>query len=128
LSADSPSEIYNSVNQEAIELKIPYISAGYIEIFGSVGPFIIPGMTACYNCSILARKQSFRNLNHNFQTASYGPLNAFVSSIVVNEIIRYFLNLKPKTLGQQMLINFSDYSQSFFEYQKHGKCFCQQSV
>ncbi|TVQ42098.1 MAG: ThiF family adenylyltransferase [Gloeocapsa sp. DLM2.Bin57] len=129
VSADSPSEIHLWVNQAAVELKIPYITAGYVEIFGSVGPFIVPDMTACYNCHLLDTKQipkRFRQLNHNFQTASYGPLNGLVASIVVNEILRYLLNLETKTLGMQMLINFSDYTMSFIEYKKNSKCYCQQ--
>ncbi|MBK1986792.1 ThiF family adenylyltransferase [Sphaerospermopsis aphanizomenoides BCCUSP55] len=127
LSADHPSDIHNWVNTAAIELQMPYISVGYIEIFGSIGPFIIPGVTGCYNCHLMNQKQSLKNyreLNHNFQTASYGSLNALVSSIAVNEIIRYFFTLDIKTLGQQMLIKSNDYSISFVEYQKHEKCFC----
>jgi molybdopterin/thiamine biosynthesis adenylyltransferase len=128
LSADNPSDIHDWVNQATVELQIPYITVGYIEIFGSVGPFIIPGVTACYNCHLMNQKQIIRNykqLNHNFQTASYGSLNALVSSIATNEILRYLLALQIKTLGQQMLINSSDYTVSFFEYMKNEKCFCQ---
>lgn len=128
LSADNPSDIHKWVNQASIELKIPYITVGYIEIFGSVGPFIVPGVTACYNCHLMNQKQSLRNykqLNRNFQTASYGSLNALVSSIATNEILRYLLALQIKTLGQQMLINSSDYTVSFFEYIKNEKCLCQ---
>jgi molybdopterin/thiamine biosynthesis adenylyltransferase len=129
LSADSPLDIHEWVNQASVELKIPYITAGYIEIFGSVGPFIIPGVTACYNCHLMNQKQSLRNykrLNPNFQTASYGSLNALVSSITANEILRYFFTLDIKTLGQQMLIKSSNYNISFLKYKKNEKCFCQE--
>lgn len=131
VSADSPSDIHHWVNQAAVELKTPYVTAGYVEIFGSVGPFIVPGITACYNCHLLNTKQpsrKFRQLNNNFQTASYGPLNGIVSSIVVNEILRYLLNLDTKTLAKQMLINSSNYTVSFIEYQKNSQCYCQQSI
>jgi molybdopterin/thiamine biosynthesis adenylyltransferase len=127
LSADNPSDIHKWVNQATVELKIPYITVGYIEIFGSVGPFIVPGVTACYNCHLMNQKQpsrNYRQLNHNFQTASYGSLNTIVSSITVNEILRYFFALDIKTLGQQMLIKSSDYSISFLTYKKNIKCFC----
>lgn len=127
LSADNPSDIHKWVNQAAVELKISYITVGYIEIFGSVGPFIIPGVTACYNCHLMNQKQPLKNykqLNHNFQTASYGSLSALVSSIAVNEILRYFFALDIKTLNHQMLIKSSDYSISFFTYTKNIKCFC----
>jgi hypothetical protein len=74
------------------------------------------------------QKQSLRNykqLNHNFQTASYGSLNSLVSSIAVNKILRYFFALDIKTLGQQMFIKSSDYTTSFLEYKKNQKCLCQ---
>lgn len=131
VSADSPSDLYQWVNQAAVELKIPYIAAGYVEIFGSVGPFVIPSITSCYNCHLLNIEQSpkrYRQLNNNFQTASYGPLNGLVSNIVVNEILRYLLGLDVKTLGNQMLINSSDYSISFTKYKKHDKCYCRSLI
>ena len=99
ISADSPSDLHQWVNQVSVELKIPYISAGYVEIFGSVGPFFVPRITPCYNCHLLNTKVSplrFRQLNNSFQTASYGSLNGIVTSIVVNEILRYLLNLDIK--------------------------------
>lgn len=114
LSADTPpGEIHQWTSEASLSLGIPYISAGYVEIFGLVGPFFLPNMTSCHNSFLTNTENNnqtaYLELNRNFQAPSYGPLNALVSSIAVNEILRYLLGLDMKTLEHQLLINSIDY-------------------
>lgn len=96
LSADSPTEIHEWINSAAIKYGFAYSNAGYIESFGVVGPMVIPGKTACYECyknegdlyKFLDGNQELpNNLNERFQAPSYGPLNSMVAAIQANEVI-----------------------------------------
>jgi hypothetical protein len=102
-----------------------------VEIFGVVGPFFVPGITACYNCGVLDgihEFSSYTELNYKLQSPSYGPLNALVSSITVNEIIRYLLGLDIITMGNLLLINSSDYQISSMKIQAKPNCYCQNNM
>lgn len=127
LSADSPTDVHRWVNQGCLALGIPYITAGYIEVFGSVGPLVVPRSTACYECGALygIEARAIRpNLNASFQAPSYGPLNSIVASIAVNEIIRFSLGLEAITAGTQMLIDSRDYEIHAFPVHPHERCHC----
>lgn len=116
LSADSPAEIHTWINQASLEHGFPYSNAGYIEAMGVVGPLVIPGETACYECFKFIgdefagdEKRRNENLNEGYQTPSYGPLNSMVSAVQANEIIRYFLGLEARSKGNRLLINSQNY-------------------
>lgn len=73
----------------------------------SVGPLIIPGKTACYNCYLerriinsdiltihsLSPRQVIKNGNVNYLPFQYD----FIASIILDSIIRFFLQLPPLT-------------------------------
>lgn len=118
LSADSPTEIHEWINLAAIKYGFAYSNAGYIESFGVVGPMVIPGKTACYECyknegdlyKFLDGNQELpNNLNERFQAPSYGPLNSMVAAIQANEVIRYLLGVERKSEGTRLLINSQNY-------------------
>ena len=111
LSADTPTvKIQEWTNEASLKANIPYLSAGYAEIYGMIGPFFIPGQTPCHNCRILNGKSSSgRQLNKKVQATSYGPLNTIVSSIAVNEVIRFLLGLDIQTKASQLILNSSNY-------------------
>ncbi len=112
LSADHPKELHKWIDEACYELKIPYITAGYVESFGSIGPLIVPDKTACFECSKgqgLETAYEQKELNQKFQAPSYGPLNLLVASIAANETLRYLLQLENETAGKQILIDSQSY-------------------
>lgn len=118
LSADSPVFIHEWINNAALKYGFAYSNAGYIESFGVVGPLVVPGETACYEClkqvGDLYRHTAVvdevaENLNKNFQAPSYGALNTLVASIQANEVIRFLLAQEVKTKGTRLLINSENY-------------------
>ena len=115
LSADTPTQLIQEwTNAASLDTNTPYISAGYAEINGMVGPFIIPGETPCHQCRILqGNVPSGRQINKKVQATSYGPLNTIVSAMAVNEVIRYLLGLDIATKGTQIILNSSNYSTTF---------------
>jgi len=127
LSADTPQQVHKWTSDAATALSIPYLSGGYVETYGVVGPFVLPGRSPCFTCNALnGNGQAFsgRQLNHSLQAPSYGPLNALVASIAANEILRYLLGLEVQTLGKQMLVNSADYQVTFFPWVANEKCAC----
>ncbi|MGG1416255.1 ThiF family adenylyltransferase [Bacillus amyloliquefaciens] len=133
LSADSPFFVHEWINNAALKYGFSYSNAGYIETYGAIGPLVIPGETACYECYkdkgdlylYSDNKEEFSvNLNESFQAPSYGPLNAMVSSIQANEVIRHLLGLKTKTSGKRLLINSEIYKIHEENFEKKNNCLC----
>jgi molybdopterin/thiamine biosynthesis adenylyltransferase/SAM-dependent methyltransferase len=123
LSADKPALVHEWVDNACSELSIPYLNVGYVEQYGSVGPFTIPGETPCWACQ-RAGQITPVELNTALQAASYGPLNALVSSIAVNEVIRLILGLKVATRGRRLVVDSAQYSVDFFGIAARLDCFC----
>ena len=127
LSADSPAKIHEWTNDACLNLNIPFVNAGYVEHWGSIGPMIVPGVTACYKClqqTILNQEKVALQLNSKFQASSYGPLNTIVAGIVSNEIIRFFLNLEVKTLSKRLFIDSISYQTVSINIPKLNTCNC----
>ena len=119
ISADTPAQIHDWINTAAIDYGFAYSNAGYIEKYGIVGPMVIPGETACYECykfkeyskKIDQKEYEEQGIEHNqiFQAPSYGPLNSLIASIQSNEAIRYLLNFENKTKGIRLLVDSENY-------------------
>lgn len=127
LSADRPDEVYGWINEAALQLGIPYLSAGYSEVFGSVGPLVVPGKTPCFKCNQLngnEERERRTELNAAFQAASYGPLNMIMAAMSVNEILRYCLGLIPATLSRRIMIDSITYERHSFDLQANRECSC----
>jgi len=131
LSADKPYSVHQWLNNACIKHNIPYSNAGYIEGHGVVGPLFVPNITACYECYKDKGdfyKASDENLyqielNKNYQAPAYGPLNAIISAIQSNEIIRYLTgNKKIATFGNRLVVDSRSYEVFFEEFSKNKFC------
>lgn len=132
ISADSPAKIHDWINDASIDIGFPYSNAGYIEKYGIVGPLVVPGDTACYECYKFTEyneninqfeyEEQGEELNRNIQASSYGPLNALVASIQSNEVIRYLLKFETKTKGERLLIDSENYRIYEEEVLKRPSC------
>lgn len=114
-------------NEFALERGIPFINAGTADNIGVVGPVVIPGKTSCYQCQLLQGRRrglGARQLNKHYQPPSYGPLNAMVSSLAVNEAIRHLLGVEAATENRRMFVNSSSYEVTFDEIEPHPQCTC----
>jgi molybdopterin/thiamine biosynthesis adenylyltransferase/SAM-dependent methyltransferase len=124
LSADSPADVHAWTDRAATRLRIPYLNVGYVEVFGSVGPFTVPGRTPCWECQIAGVPSDGPELNEALQAPSYGPLNALVSSIGANEAIRWLLGLPLATLETRLLVDSSDYTVHSIPVTARDGCGC----
>jgi bacteriocin biosynthesis cyclodehydratase domain-containing protein len=118
LSADSPDELHEWIDDAARRHGFGYLAAGYIESVGSVGPLVLPGVTACYECfrEVGELEQYLENgqrpgpnLNQRFQAGSYGPLNVIVAAMASNEVLRCLLGANCRSAGTRLLIDSRSY-------------------
>lgn len=100
VSADSPG-IVNIVNRFCVENKKSFINVGYMNDIAVWGPFFIPGQTGCYACGSLrtgilskekkisTNKTRIDELNQDFKSATFPPINATASALATSDIIRF---------------------------------------
>lgn len=125
VSADSPDELQRWVDEGSRKHGYAYLSAGYIEAFGAIGPTVLPGITACFTCMLAQGEPTTderssapqgRNLNLGHQAASYGPLNLIVAAAAANEAIRLITGAVVTSAGNRLLLDSQTYgltSESF---------------
>ncbi|MFC0863941.1 ThiF family adenylyltransferase [Sphaerimonospora cavernae] len=124
LSADSPDELHEWIDEAAKRHGFGYLAAGYIESFGSVGPLVLPGTTACYECFraegeleqyLVEGEKPGPNLNMGMQAGSYGPLNLIVAAMAANEVLRCLLGAECRSAGTRLMLD----SQSYRLHSEH---------
>ncbi|GAB2986591.1 ThiF family adenylyltransferase [Frigoribacterium salinisoli] len=128
VSADSPDEIHKWVDAGARSSGYAYITAGYIEGHGTVGPMVLPGSTACYECMradsglLDSVQDDGGNLNAGLQAASYGPLNLIIASMAANETIRLIGGAPCETAGRRILIDSRNYEKTTEDVNRLADC------
>jgi molybdopterin/thiamine biosynthesis adenylyltransferase/ubiquinone/menaquinone biosynthesis C-methylase UbiE len=131
LSADSPDELHEWIDDAARRLGFAYLAAGYIEAVGSVGPLVIPGHTACYECfrrvgeleqHLAPGEQPGPNLNAGMQAGSYGPLNFLVASIAANEVVRCLLGAECASAATRLMITSTSYRVHTEHFNRLDEC------
>ncbi|SKG08172.1 TOMM precursor leader peptide-binding protein [Mycobacteroides abscessus] len=126
VSADSPDEIHEWLDNGARLHGYAYLAAGYIESFGTVGPLVLPGSTACYSCMgsqhELDSEELGPDLNRGLQAASYGALNLLVAAIAANETIRLITGERCETADRRLLIDSRNYSMTSEDFVKSSAC------
>jgi bacteriocin biosynthesis cyclodehydratase domain-containing protein len=128
LSADWPPEVHEWTNDAAIRLGLTTSNAGYIEAFGVIGPLVSPGATACYECYRASGDLQTpggaapEQLNARHQAPSYGPLNALVAAVQVNEVIRHLTGLTTATAGCRLLVDSATYELHRERFERDPSC------
>jgi len=96
---------FESVNRIAMQKKIPWIRVSFDDNIGYLGPFVIPGKTACYNCCEL--RLVTNSPDYEYQLWNYKEFvpNAklmvskvfvdILSAMCANEVIRHLMQNKP---------------------------------
>ena len=131
LSADSPDELHEWIDDAARRHGFGYLAAGYVESFGSVGPLVLPGTTACYEClretgeleQYLEPGQAPEpNLNTGLQAGSFGPLNVIVAAMAANEVLRALLGGDCRTAGTRLLLDSRSYRLHTEKFLRRADC------
>ena len=98
LSADNPMTISSWVNSYAISHNTAFVNVGYVVDIAVVGPFVIPGKTACLECEEIFSTTNHDNydlqvmakkINQSNQAPSFGPINQIASGLAAMEVIKF---------------------------------------
>jgi len=100
LSADTVG-LQDQVNLFCVQKKVPFINIGYVQDIAVFGPFVIPGLTGCYNCrKTVADNENIskdmlemiNKINYGYQSPSIGPINMMAASYGTLDILKYLGN------------------------------------
>lgn len=114
LAADSPPYVLGRwVNQAAIAMGIPFVTAGQAPPILKVGPIYWPGRAACFAChETLLRTESghyddyVRHAQlHETRVATLGPASGLIGTAVAMEILQLLIGAQPATLGGALTID-----------------------
>lgn len=99
VSADSPRDFILWINKYAVKNKQAYINVGYIGDIAVVGPFYIPGVTSCFECSQLFETQLDKEtsdmyyycniINKDFKNITFPSTNGVAASYAFMDIIKF---------------------------------------
>lgn len=108
LSANSPAQIHDWVDEYSIHRNIPWIRAGYAHSKVLCRPLFVPGLTGCLACATAGRHEGYLDelpfaaeINARHQVASFGPINGMAASMVAKEAIMWLARVDraPATIG-----------------------------
>lgn len=112
LSGDSGPEVHKLAYELSKKYSKPLLNAGYVEHCGVVGPLTV-GYNPIRERELCENLSESMQVNQGYKAASFGPLNSLVSSIAVNEVIRYFAGQEVQTLNKRLVIDSCNYSQTW---------------
>lgn len=137
-TADGPVyTLYEVVNRACVERGVPWISFGAVEATGIVGPLIVPGKTACYQCIIDEKKRKnpdyLKNIDYirrhekrldtTLTYPSFLPLFSYCGSLVVLETTKLLTGfVKPTLYGKIYSIDFATMKPTTESFERDFKC------
>lgn len=136
--ADEPSVDVTSewVNDYCLEAGVPYVIAGGYNLHLSlIGMTVIPGVSACFNCSRITlnelEDESLRGVRRLWRPkrnlGSLAPLTGITSALATLEVIRLAVKserLLPAMLNCRGEFNFLTNEISFVELPRRNECRC----
>jgi len=127
---DSPSvqETTQVIDKYARKMHIPYlVTGGYNLHLGMIGPIIVPGKTACFDCFMehqrrndpLSKMEKIKDIE---QTGNIGPIAGIVSNLQVMDIFKFLIQKGSVNFNRFAEIDFMDLSIEWREFSKMEDC------
>ena len=134
--ADNPSveETTRVISRYCNKYKIPYsIAGGYNMHLGMLGPIIIPGETACFECFLAAQKErdslrDLKKLKDIEQTGSLGPIAGMIANFHVMEVLKFLIGKGTINKNKFAELDFMDFGITWLTFDKHKDCKCNKSL
>lgn len=114
LVADTPAyELARWVNAACIRQGTPFITAGQLPPLLKVGPFHVPGRTACFAC----HEDALRRESTDYEAyvahaaagpsrgATLGPASGIVGTLLAMEVLQLLIGAEPATAGAAILLD-----------------------
>lgn len=94
---------------------------------GMVGPIIIPGRTACFDCFLEHQKENdqlsgLEKIKDVTQTGSLGPIAGVVANLQAMEIFKHIIGKGKVNYNRFAEIDFMDFSVEWREFGKREGC------
>ena len=129
--ADFPSvqETTKIIDSYARRLGIAYtIAGGYNMHLGMVGPIIVPGFTACFDCFLRTQKENdplskLKVVKDVEDSGNLGPIAGAIANIQVMEILKYIINRGEHNFNRFAEIDFLSLRIDWRDYDKHPECY-----
>jgi molybdopterin/thiamine biosynthesis adenylyltransferase len=128
--ADSPSvqETTREIDKYARAMDIPYlVTGGYNLHLGMVGPIIVPGKTACFNCFMEYQKKNdalsnLEKIKDIEQTGNLGPIAGVVANLQVMDIFKFLIGKGSVNFNRFAEIDFMNLSLEWREFSRQEDC------
>ena len=107
---------------------LPYtVAGGYNMHLGMVGPIIIPGKTACFDCFLAYQKENdplskLEKIKDVEQTGSLGPIAGAIANLQVMEIFKYIIGKGSVNINRFAEIDFMNFNVEWREYSRKSDC------
>ena len=132
--ADSPSvaETTRVISKYAKRLGIPYsVAGGYNMHLGMIGPIIVPGKTACFDCFLDYQRindplKDMPMIKDLEQTGSLGPIAGAVANIQLMDIFKFLIGKGSVNFNRFAEIDFMNFNVEWREFEKRPTCECYQ--
>ncbi len=138
VSADSERVVLD-FNNYALENKVPYLPVGYMNDISVIGPFVIPGKTACIECDNVHSSSSEQSrisqsslLEVERVNASYSAPSAFVNNSISSAMamidLLYFISGEIEninSLNKRVGINNTTFEKQVINLHRKEECKCQ---
>ena len=107
-------------NQASLMTGVPVASIGANDKGARVGPFVVPGQAACYECAGLT---DLEYLVPEETAPLMGTTVAMLAGIMVQEIVKLLTGFtEPSLLGRSLYIDTSTLEFTFTEHARNPKC------
>lgn len=128
--ADEPSVADTSrvINEYAVKYHIPYsVAGGYNLHLGMVGPIVVPGETACFDCFLAYQKENdplstLEKIKDLDQTGSLGPIAGVIANLHVMEVFKFMIGKGSTNKNKFMEIDFMNFEVMWREFSKRTEC------
>ncbi|GAA2692569.1 hypothetical protein GCM10010412_083550 [Nonomuraea recticatena] len=129
-TVDTPQpHIRRWVNAACVAVGVPFVTGGFNQHVGLVGPLVVPGVTGCLACQerTLARRYGTTELpsadNAGRTVPAFGPLCAAVSGLMAGEIIRYLTGTgAPAIEGRTVHLDLLDLTTTGHAFERLPAC------
>ncbi len=128
--ADQPSIVDTTkiIDGYARKREIPYsIAGGYNMHLGMIGPIIIPGKSACFDCFLAYQKENdplkdLAKVKEVSSTGNFGPIAGAIGNLHVMDIAKFLLGKGSINIERFAEIDFLDLSVEWREFTKQINC------
>lgn len=128
--ADEPSvaETSRVINNYAVKYRIPYsVAGGYNLHLGMVGPIVVPGETACFDCFLAYQKENdplskMEKIKDVDETGSLGPMAGVIANLHVMEVFKFMIGKGSTNKNRFMEIDFMNFEVMWREFSKREGC------